>query len=282
MKSKILSTMNTTKKKAGIALLCGTLVAATGAGTVFAANDSAAMLRKVENGVTIYSTDGSQTWSENAPEGVTAFNGKEGSRGFIRGMGFNGETGYIMKIRDGAGYMVKLEDGVKLYSTDGGETWSENVPEGMPAFNGKEGTVIRSMGPNDGTGYEMKIRDGAGYMVKLEDGVKLYSTDGGETWSENVPEGMPAFNGKEGIVIRGMGFNGETGYIMKNRDGAGYMVKLEDGVKLYSTDGGETWSEDVPEGMPAFNGKEGTVIRGMGPNDGAGYEMKIRDGAEVI
>ncbi|SNS93232.1 BNR/Asp-box repeat-containing protein [Anaerovirgula multivorans] len=224
MKSKILLTMNTTKKKAGVALLCGALVATIGAGTVFAANDSATMLRKIEDGVTIYSTDGGQTWSENAPEGVTEFNGKEGSRGFIRGMGFNGEfndgTGYMMKSKDGAGYMVKVEDGTKLYSIDGGETWSENAPEGMPAFNGKEGTVIRGTGPNDGTGYMMKTRDGTGYMVKIENETKLYSTDGGETWSENVPEGVLALNGKEGTVFRGMGPSDGTGYEMKIRDAA--------------------------------------------------------------
>ncbi|WP_273225545.1 hypothetical protein [Geosporobacter ferrireducens] len=264
MKNKILSTMNTTKKKAGAVLLCGALVATIGAGTAFAANPETSILSKIENGVRAYSTDGGQTWSENVPADMPVFNGREGT--VMRGMETNG-AGYMVKTKDGAGYMVKIENGTKLYSTDGGETWSEDVPEGMPEFNGKEGNVMRmrGMGPDGG----------AGYMVKVENGTKLYSVDGGETWSEDVPEGMPEFNGKEGNVMRmrGMGPDG----------GAGYMVKVENGTKLYSVDGGETWSEDVPEGMPEFNGKEGNVMRmrGMGPDGGAGYMVKVENGTKL-
>ncbi|GAC40787.1 sialidase family protein, partial [Paenibacillus popilliae] len=67
--------------------------------------------------------------------------------------------------------------------------------------------------------------------------------DDGQTWSETAPEGMPAFKMGEGNIIIKNKFASKEG--MKSK----VMVKLEDGVKLYSTDDGQTWSEQAPEGM---------------------------------
>lgn len=36
--------------------------------------------------------------------------------------------------------------------------------------------------------------------------------------------------------------------IRGSNNGAAYMVKIENGSKYYSMDGGQTWSEDIPEG----------------------------------
>ena len=67
---------------------------------------------------------------------------------------------------------VRMEDGVVMYSIDGGETWSEDMPEGMSI-------EIATMGADHENAFEVKMD---------EDGTLQYSIDGGETWSTEVPE----------------------------------------------------------------------------------------------
>ncbi|WP_291579587.1 sialidase family protein [Clostridium sp. UBA6640] len=148
---------------------------------------------------------------------------------------------------------VKNENGAITYSIDGGQTWSEDAPEGFTGFESEDGKIeIRNANiSKDDIGISVKI--------KLEDGVKLYSTDGGQTWSENVPEGVDAFikeGGKIGIknssqIESGLFTSGqvksEDGILSKG--GNSFMVKNENGTRLYSEDGGQTWSENLPEGM---------------------------------
>lgn len=45
-------------------------------------------------------------------------------------------------------------------------------------------------------------------------------------------------------IIRGEGNFGEN-----NENGSKVLVKEEDGKRIYSTDGGQTWSEEMPEGI---------------------------------
>ncbi|RYD02153.1 hypothetical protein N752_27260 [Desulforamulus aquiferis] len=129
MNSKVLKVLNTTKKKAGVAILCGALVTTLGTGTAFAESSNTIMLGKFEKGQISYSSDRGQTWNENVPDGAP-FNIKEGK--VIIGIAPEG----------GSGILVKNENGNKMYSTDGGETWSENIPEGFPAFNVEAGKSL--------------------------------------------------------------------------------------------------------------------------------------------
>ncbi len=237
--------INITKKKAGASILCGALVLTLGTGKAFASDVDDSIQVKNENGVITYSIDGGQTWSEDAPEGLTGFESKDGK--------IKIKNTKISEDGIGMGVQVKLEDGIKLYSTDGGQTWSEDAPEGFTEFEDEDGKIkIKNTNiSRDDIGINVK--------VKLEDGVKLYSTDEGQTWSENAPEGMDVFaeeDGKIGIKnsgqIEGGLFIGEQ---VKSEDGVlskggnSFMVKNENGTRLYSEDGGQTWSEDLPEGM---------------------------------
>jgi len=237
--------MNITKKKAGASILCGALVLTLGTGKAFASDVDDSVQIKNENGVITYSIDGGQTWSEDAPEGLTGFESEDGK---IKIKNANISKGDI-----GISVQVKLEDGVKLYSTDGGQTWSENAPEGLTEFKNEDGKIeIKNANiSRDDIGINVK--------VKLEDGVKLYSTDGGQTWNENAPEGVEAFtkeDGKVGIknsdqtesgLFIGGQVKSEDGILSKG--GNSFMVKNENGTRFYSEDGGQTWSEDLPEGM---------------------------------
>jgi hypothetical protein len=123
---------------------------------------------------------------------------------------------------EGDGLTVVNEDGVVRYSTDGGVTWQEGYPDGYSAVTDEQGGLRVSVGEQpllnvDGlpsaSGY-----DGAISLAEVnEDGILRYSTDGGATWSEEVPEGI---------------------------DGAINLAATnEDGVFRFSTDGGATWSE---------------------------------------
>ncbi|MCY9650650.1 hypothetical protein, partial [Paenibacillus thiaminolyticus] len=78
----MINVMNTTKKKAGAAILCGALALTlgTGATTTFAAEGKMdALMAKNDNGVITYSTDGGQTWSEKAPANMQAVKMGEGN-----------------------------------------------------------------------------------------------------------------------------------------------------------------------------------------------------------
>ncbi|MCE5173431.1 glycoside hydrolase, partial [Paenibacillus profundus] len=178
--------MNTAKKKAGTAILCGALVLTLGTGTTFAADSTDSVLMKSEGGVKTYSTDGGQTWREQVSEGVLTFGNKDRKIKIKNASASNDVIG--TKV------MVKSENGVKLYSTDGGQSWSENAPEGMPTFNPGAGNIKIKNDFESKDGIKTKV------MIKSENGVKLYSTDGGQTWSENAPEGMPTFNPGAGNI----------------------------------------------------------------------------------
>ncbi|WGU95097.1 sialidase family protein [Paenibacillus dendritiformis] len=229
----MINVMNTAKKKAGAAILCGALALTLGSGTTTFAAEAAtdSLLVKHENGVINYSTDGGQTWNENAPANMQAIKIGEGNMKI--NTKFAPEDGIKSKV------MVKEENGKKLFSTDDGQTWSETAPEGMPAFDmGGEGNIkFKKQGASE-DGIKMKV------MVKEENGKKLYSTDDGQTWSETAPEGMPAFDmGEQGNIKFKMKGDSEEGIKGK------VMVKVENGVKLFSTDDGQTWSEQAPEGL---------------------------------
>ena len=166
----------------------------------------------------------------------------------------------------GTGIRAKVEDGVILYSIDGGETWSHKIPEGFKPGEGKvnfnmgNGTEGRKIVVREGNVGQPIIRgeySGKGIRAKVEDGVTLYSIDGGGTWSDEMPEGfkpgevkvnLNVGNGIDGrkLVVR----EGNVGQriIRGEHSGNGIRIKVEDGITLYSIDGGQSWSQKLPEG----------------------------------
>jgi hypothetical protein len=235
MRTKILSMLDTTTKKVAAIALCGALVVAIGAGTVFAASSMNSLQVKVENGVRTYSTDGGKTWSKNAPDGVVVSD-KDGKLTITNGI--------PPKDGEGNGMLSKMEDGVRTYSTDGGKTWSKNAPDGV-VVSDKDGklTITNGIPPKDG--------EGNGILSKMEDGVRYYSTDGGKTWSQKAPEGVTVSDKDGKLTIT-------NGTPPKDGEGNGMLSKMEDGVRYYSTDGGKTWTQNAPKGVKV--NEDGSVI----------------------
>ncbi|MFZ5966458.1 MAG: hypothetical protein ACOYVK_04705 [Bacillota bacterium] len=228
MKSEILSRLDTTKKKVGAVVLCGALVTAIGSGAVFAANSMNSLQVKMENGVRTYSTDDGKTWSKNTPDGVVV-NDKDGMLTISNGI--------PPKDGEEQGILSKIENSVRTYSTDGGKTWSEKAPDGAEdsITIDEDGKITHTNGnPPDGA-------DVKGLMVKMENGVRLYSIDGGKTWSKNAPEGV--ILDEDGKVTM---MNGTP---PKDGEQNGLLSKVENGIRTYSTDGGNTWSTNVPAGV---------------------------------
>ena len=235
MNKKILSKLDTTKKKVGAIVLSTVLLGTLAVGTAYAASSMNPLQVKTENGVQRYSTDGGKTWSQNAPEGVTVSD-KDGK--------FTITNGIPPKDGEGDGVLSKMEDGVRHYSTDGGKTWSQNAPEGVTVSD-KDGkfTITNGIPPKDG--------EGDGVLSKMEDGVRHYSTDGGKTWSQNAPEGVTVSD-KDGK------FTITNGIPPKDGEGDGMLIKTENGVRYYSIDGGKTWSQNAPEGVTV--NEDGSVV----------------------
>ncbi|SHJ35289.1 sialidase family protein [Lutispora thermophila] len=78
---------------------------------------------------------------------------------------------------------IRMENGVKIYSTDGGKTWNQDILNGL-TISKKDGKFIITNGvpAEDSEATEM--------MIRIEDGIRYYSTDGGKTWSQALPNGI--------------------------------------------------------------------------------------------
>lgn len=182
MNKKILSMLDTTKKKAGAVVLSTALVTALGVSTVFAANSINFLQVKMENGVKSYSTDNGKTWSQDAPYGMTV-NDEEGKLTIS-----NGDPS---KLGEGKGILTKMEDGIRYYSTDGGKTWSQDAPYGVTARDENGKITISNGAPKDDKGNSL--------LIKMEDGIRNYSTDGGKTWSKTPPKSITV--NEDGAVV---------------------------------------------------------------------------------
>ena len=131
MKFKISSVMNC-KKKLGTLMVCGVLAAAVGTVSASAAGSFSTLQVKTENGVRMYSADEGETWSRQAPYGVSETVGADGKVTITRGTAPS-DAGASDEKR----FMIKYENGVKLYSADGGKTWSQHAPNGYSEQGGK-------------------------------------------------------------------------------------------------------------------------------------------------
>ncbi|PZN07162.1 MAG: exo-alpha-sialidase [Bacillota bacterium] len=120
-------------KKWAVLVACVAFVVAFGVVSASASSPYTTLQVKVENGVPRYSTDDGNTWSAEAPDGVTWVTDADGKVTVTRGVApGKEESGTPESVVEGgpidisgvASLFVKVEDGVKQYSTDGGKTWS--------------------------------------------------------------------------------------------------------------------------------------------------------------
>ncbi|QOT01390.1 exo-alpha-sialidase [Brevibacterium sp. JNUCC-42] len=103
-----------------------------------------------------------------------------------------------------AEFLIKTENGVTLYSTDKGKTWSKFTPTSTkqpiestdpldPTADGVinvDGTDMEGVIHAEQYGFE-SVGDkdfSVELLIKTENGVTLYSTDKGKTWSKTAPE----------------------------------------------------------------------------------------------
>lgn len=185
-------------------------------------------------------------------------------------------TGSVFAANSFTSLQVKDVNGVKSYSTNGGKTWSQKAPAGVNVKE-KDGKLTISNGtpPKEG--------EGKGLLSKVENGVATYSIDGGKTWTEKAPNGA-----EESATIDEKGKVTNTiGNPPLESNGTGLQVKVENGVRSYSTDGGKTWSKEAPEGV-TVDGKDGkdgkvTIMNGTPPNDGEGKGIlsKVENGVRT-
>ncbi|MGG4441681.1 WD40/YVTN/BNR-like repeat-containing protein [Brevibacillus fortis] len=146
---------------------------------------------------------------------------------------------------------VKTEDGVNLYSTDSGKTWNKTTPAStdqaikVTSFKDGVATVEAAGDLSDAdSSKSITVKD---VMVKTEDGVNLYSTDNGKTWNEFTPtstdQAFKVTSFKDGIATIEAVENADLHNADNSMD---IMVKIENGVTLYSTDGGKSWNDKAP------------------------------------
>jgi len=151
----------TSMKKMTMIIMCVALLLTLGVTTVSAAGGEAlSQFFKIEDGNPSYSVDGGNTW--------------------IEGM---------------------AEDSNIKYSLDDGKTWHEGLPPGgdeesvmvtigdgeMPDEQEFSGIIVTSSCSDSEIPDEHEVTS---IEVVNEDGIQKYSTDGGKTWSEGVPDGV--------------------------------------------------------------------------------------------
>src|SRR5699024_10569278 len=118
--------------------------------------------------------------------------------------------GTVLAAESNRSISIEEEDGVVEFSVDEGQTWNEEIPEGLTVIEEGNQQII-----TEGDLFDVSGNDG---MTSLEEGEIRYSVDGGETWT--VTKSNPEQN---------------TGNI---------ETEVVDGVLKYSTDGGNTWITD--------------------------------------
>ena len=101
--------------------------------------------------------------------------------------------------------------------------------------------------------------EGDSLLVQMEDGQTRHSTDGGETWIDGVPAG----------TVTKAGFGEGMPHMLDGdaipKGAIGIAVKNTDGKMQFSTDGGETWTDEAPTGMEVD--ENGAVATFLGPVD---------------
>src|SRR5690625_4708131 len=117
-------------------------------------------------------------------------------------------VGTVLAAESNRSISIEEEDGVVEFSIDDGQTWSEEIPEGLTVIEEGNQQII-----TEGDLFDVSGNDA---MPSLEEGDIRYSLDGGETWT--VKKSEQHTDSIETVVV--------------------------DGVLKYSTDGVNTWITD--------------------------------------
>ncbi|WP_374966598.1 sialidase family protein [Lysinibacillus sp. RS5] len=222
-------------------------------------------VRQNADGVTEYSTDGGKTWTKNAPKGAVVTKNADGSSDISVG---TQPAGGVLNIA-----VRQNADGVTEYSTDGGKTWTKNVPKGAVVTKNADGSSAFSVGTRSAGGElnSFAVRQNA-------DGVTEYSTDGGKTWTKNAPKGAVVTKNADGSSDISVGTQPAGGVLnIAVRQNA-------DGVTEYSTDGGKTWTKNAPKGAVVTKNADGSSTLSVGAQS-AGGELNgfaVRQNADGV
>jgi len=187
------------------------------------------IMSKVEDGVMYFSFDGGETWSEEIPEDYGFEIGEDGSTRAWFGCPFIGKGEWDGELpewfNDPPEWFGSLPE------------WDGEVPEWFgkrPEWDGELPELFRD-------GFESKDGEDGLYRHRL--GPRPF-IDYGEWDGElpDLPKDVFGFEDGEGREFHKFGFR-------SGLDGGSLMVRIEDGVASYSTDGGETWSDEAPDGV---------------------------------
>src|SRR5690625_2007982 len=83
-------------------------------------------------------------------------------------------VGNVLAAESNRSISIEEEDGVVEFSIDDGQTWSEEIPEGLTVIEEGNQQII-----TEGDLFDVSGND---VMTPLEEGEIRYSLDGGETW----------------------------------------------------------------------------------------------------
>ena len=229
---------------------------------------------KEEDGVRWHSTDGGETWNEVLPGEIPNIGAGFG----LTRIDFDPEKMSMSMERA----LVKVEDGVRYFSSDGGVTWNElplgERPDVKARFERHDGEpmavfprAVKSRAVTEGeiefispegdaTWQEGLTKDQ--WRIRIEGKVKHFANEDGQDWDENLSRGMQRL--REFAKVIGEGQNempkperpahrnilAEIVAELTNApEGMKVWIKVENGVKSYSTDDGVNWSEVAPEGL---------------------------------
>lgn len=135
------------------------------------------------------------------------------------------------------GTRMRWRDEKWEYSTDGGKTWTDTSPDGIKA--GKNGSI--TMG---GKGESEEV-DPDAYEQEMEKVIDELMNEVTERYGDIMPEG------REGSAFT----FGDT------------IARQTDGVWEFSTDGGESWTNQPPDGIEVSEDGKRLRIGGQGEGD---------------
>ncbi|MGE7943918.1 sialidase family protein [Lysinibacillus xylanilyticus] len=191
-------------------------------------------IKQKDDGSFQYTTDGGKTWKDGLPEGAKATKNADGSEtvsGSVQAPNYSAAdfgTGVSIRTRTDA------NGGNGEFSTDGGKTWSKEVSAGLKELDGAQ------LSPN--VQLEIKQKD---------DGSFQYTTDGGKTWKDGLPEGAKAAKNADGSETVSGSVQAPNYSAADFGTGVSIRTRTDANGRNgeFSTDGGKTWSKEVPAGL---------------------------------
>lgn len=109
------------------------------------------------------------------------------------------------------------------YSSDDGETWTDEVPEGVTVHEDQSLTLL----PGDDT----------------------LTGSGTDPWEQSLDSWLASVYAEAGNIINDTLPDGHEDWGSFIRFGETIARQNDDGQWEYSTDGGETWTDEAPEGV---------------------------------